>query len=40
MPLHDAVQINCGKGAITENEGADVRYMGYGMYIDDCLCVI
>ena len=28
MPLHDAVVINCKKGAITENQGADVEYMG------------
>ena len=28
MPLHDAVEINCKKGATTENTGADVKYMG------------
>ena len=28
MPLHDAVRINCKKGATTENQGADVMYMG------------
>ena len=28
MPLHDAVGINCKKGATTENQGADVKYMG------------
>ena len=27
MPLHDAVGINC-KGRTTENQAADVRYMG------------
>ena len=27
MPLHDAVGINCKKGATTENQGADVKYM-------------
>ena len=26
MPLHDAVEINCKKGA-TEYQGADVKYM-------------
>ena len=28
MPFHDAVGINCKKGATTENQGADVKYMG------------
>ena len=28
MPLHDAVGINCKKGTTTENQGADVKYMG------------
>ena len=28
MPLHDAVGINCKNGAPTENQGADVKYMG------------
>ena len=28
MPLHDAVEINCKKGAKKENQGADVKYMG------------
>ena len=28
MPLHDAVGINCKKGAATENQGADVKYKG------------
>ena len=28
MPLHDAVGINCKKGASTENQGSDVKYMG------------
>ena len=28
MPLHDAVGINCKKGATTEYQGADVQYMG------------
>ena len=28
MPLHDEVGINCKKGATTENQGADVKYMG------------
>ena len=27
MPLHDAVGINCEKGANTENQGADVKYI-------------
>ena len=28
VPLHDAVGINCKKGATTENQGADVKYKG------------
>ena len=27
-PLHNGVEINCEKGATTENQGADVKYMG------------
>ena len=27
MPLHNAVGINCEKGATTEHLGADVKYM-------------
>ena len=40
MLLHDAVRINCKKGAITENKGAGVKYMGKTVYVDDCVCVI
>ena len=39
MPLHDAVEIICKKGA-TEYQCADVKYMGLGAYVDDCVCVI
>ena len=28
MPLHDAVEINCKKGATTENQDSAVKYMG------------
>ena len=28
MPLHDAVGINCKKGATTENQDSGVKYMG------------
>ena len=28
MALHDAVEINCKKGATTENQGAGFKYMG------------
>ena len=28
MPIHDAVEINCKKGATTENQRADVKYIG------------
>ena len=40
MQLHGAVGINCKKGATTENRCADVKYMGLGVYVDDCVCVI
>ena len=30
MPSHDAVRINCKKGATTQYQGADVKYMGLG----------
>ena len=40
MPLHDAVGINCKKGATTENQGSAVKYMGSGVYLDDCVCVL
>ena len=30
MPLHDAVGLNCKKGATTENQGAGVKHMGKG----------
>ena len=28
MPLHDAVGINCKKGATAENRGSGVKYVG------------
>ena len=27
-PLHDTIGINCKKGATTENQGVDFKYMG------------
>ena len=39
MLLHDAVGINCKKGATTENQGSAVKCMGQGVYLDDCVCV-
>ena len=38
MQLHDAVGINCKNGATTENQGSGVKYMGQGVYLDDCVC--
>ena len=35
--LRDAVGINCKKGATTENQGSGVKYMGLGVYHDDCV---
>ena len=40
MPLHYAIGINCKNWATTENQGACVKYMGFGLYVDDCVCVI
>ena len=40
MPLHDAVGINCENGATTEYQGADVKYRGYEVYVDDHVSVI
>ena len=40
MPLHDAVEINCKKGATTENQDEAVKYMAQGVYLDDCVCVL
>ena len=30
---------NCKKGATTENQASGVKYMGYGVCLDDCVCV-
>ena len=40
MLLHDAVGINCKKGATIENQGSGVKYMGYRLYLDDGVCVL
>ena len=40
MPFHDAVGINYKKGKTTENQAADFKYMGEGLSVDDCVCVI
>ena len=40
MPLHDAVGVNCKKEATTENQGSCVKYMGSGVYLDACVCVL
>ena len=38
MPLHGAVVINCKKGTTTENNTADVKYMGSGgMFMIVCV---
>ena len=37
MPLHDAVGINYKKGATTKYHGADGKYMGKGVRVDDHL---
>ena len=40
MPLHDAVGINCKKGTTTDNQRSGVKYVGYGVYLDDCVHVL
>ena len=40
MQLHDVVGRNCKRGATTENQGSTVKYMGYRVYLDDCVCVL
>ena len=43
MQLHDAVGVNCKKGATTENQGSGVKYMDYRvcwMIVCVCVCVI
>ena len=40
MPLHDAVVINCKKGATTENQGAGVNIWAKGCMLDDCVYVL
>ena len=40
MPLHDAVGINCKKGATTEHKDSAIKYMCLGVYLDDCVCVL
>ena len=40
MPLHNAVGVNCKKGAATENQGAGVWYMARGCVLGYCVGVI
>ena len=40
MQLHDAVGINCKKGATTEKQGSGVKYICSGVYLDECVCFI
>ena len=40
MPLHDVVVIHCEKGTTTEIQSSGVKYMGKGVYLDDCVCVL
>ena len=40
MPLHYVVGINCKKRATTENQGSAVKYIGLGVCLDDCVCVL
>ena len=40
IPLHDGVGINCEKGAATAYQGVDFKSVGYGVHVDDCVCVL
>ena len=40
MPLHGEVGINCERGATTENKSVGGKHMGYGVYVDDCVCYL
>ena len=40
MPFRDAVAINCKKGSTNKNQGPDVKYMGLGVYVNDCVFVL
>ena len=41
MPLHDAVGINCKKGATTYNQGSGVKYMANGcILMTVCECYL
>ena len=42
MPLHDAVGINCKKGATTEHQGSGVKYIWAKgcILMTVCVCVI
>ena len=40
MPLHDAVGINCEKGATTKHQGSGVKYRAKGyILMTVCVCV-
>ena len=40
MPLLDVVVINRKKGTTTENQDADVKYIGYVVCVDNCVSVL
>ena len=40
MPLHGAVGMDCDGGAITEHRDSAVKCVGWGVYLDDCVCVL
>ena len=37
MPLHDAVGVNCKKGATTENQGQVSSLWAKGCIFDECV---
>ena len=37
MQLHDAVGINCKKGATTENHGAGIKFIMLMVYVGYCV---
>ena len=40
MQFHDAVGINCEKGATTERKAQVSRIWAKGCMFDDCVCVL
>ena len=40
MPSHYTVGISCKNGATTEDQDSGVKYICYGVYLNDCECAV